>query len=278
MGDVLPGLADWKRRRTLRRVSGHLWTSDDPFDFDNKEPADYYRVYFEDQAGEPHARIVSLAGNTASIRLWNGEKFEGDEEVAVESLAAFPLRVVRSYHGIRIKYVSEAEFLLIDWWYPLFVRLREWLFQSTYQLTTRTRAERLDVLAAILDKRLNDNSFEYILENDTVTSEEVMVRMFGRRVLNHSDGGRISSRIDLILKSLVESGDVEQVNDHRFRPRGQAITTVSQAATDDRRHRTTTRLTVALVVLTAALVVTGLLAIDPARLLSWTSCFVPVAK
>ena len=85
----MAGFTDWKRRRALRRISGHLWISEDPFDFDNKEPPDYYRVYFEDGAGEPHARIVTLAGDAADIRLWNGEQFGGEDQVEVDTLAAF---------------------------------------------------------------------------------------------------------------------------------------------------------------------------------------------
>ena len=64
---------DWKRRRALRRASGHLWIAEDPFDLDNKAPPEYYRVYFENGEGEPHARIVALAGETADIRLWYGD-------------------------------------------------------------------------------------------------------------------------------------------------------------------------------------------------------------
>lgn len=274
-------MGNWRQRQTLRRVAGHLWNSPDLFDFENKAPTDYYRVVITDHEDKPYGRIVAIAGDTVDVTLFDeaAEEFQGEPAaVNVDDLEGRVLKVGRVYHDIRIRYVSEAEFLAKDWWYPLFVRVREWLFQSTYQISRSVRAERLDVLAAILDKRLNDNDYNYILGEDTMNSEQIMVKMFGRRVLNHSKGGRISSRIDLILKSLVESGDIEPVGEHQFRPLGQAITTISQAATDDRRHRTTTYLTVALVVLTAALVVTGLLAIDPARLLSWTSCFAPVAK
>lgn len=258
-------MGNWLKRQTLRRAARRLWNSPDLFDFENKAPADYYRVVITDHEDNPYARVVAIAADNVDVTLYDAEakEFQSDPvTVSVDDLEDRVLKVGRMYHDIRIRYVSEAEFLVMDWWYPLFVRLREWLLQSSYQVITPIRAERLVVLAAILDKRLNDNSFDYILENDTVTSEEVMVKMFGRRILNHSDGGRISSRIDLILDSLVESGDVERVGDHGFRPKGQAITTVSEAATDERRHRAITRLTVALAVV-------GLLAIDWERCLGW---------
>lgn len=224
-------MRNWLRRLTLRRVARNLWNSPDPFDFDNKEPADHYRVVIADREGNPYARIVTVAGSTLDVKLYNAEAEEYQEAAAItiDELGDSVLKVGRVYHGIRIRYVSEAEFILLDWWYPLFVRVREWLLQSTYQISRSVRAERLDVLAAVLDKRLNDNDYDYILGEDTMNSEQIMVKMFGRRVLNHSKGGRINSRIDLILKSLVESGDIEPVGEYQFRPLGQAITTVSQA-------------------------------------------------
>lgn len=263
------------RRRALKRVSGRLWTSTDPFDFDDNEPPDYYRVYFEDQDGEPHARVMKVKGNSLELRLWEKDKesFTEEVEVDLDTLAAMALRIRRKYFEIAVIYASEAEFLAMDWWYPFVGRLRERLLQGTYHAITPIRAERLSVLAAVLDKRLNDNDYEYILENDSVNSEQIMVKMFGQRVLRHRDGGRINSRIDLILKSLVESGDIEPVDEHSFRPRGQAITTISQAATDDRRHR-------AITWLTAALVIVGLLSVDWGRLVGWAeNCFVrPVER
>jgi hypothetical protein len=264
----------WTRRRALRRVADHLWNSPDPFDFDNKQPADYYRVVIADHEDNPYARIIKITGDTLDVKLWNGdaEEFQDEATIPVDSLEDYVLKVGRKYHKLGIRYASEAEFLLKDWWYPFAFGLREWLLQSSYQIVTSIRADRVEVLAAVLDKRLNDNSFDYVLGNDTVTSEGLMVKMFGRRVLNHSDGGRISSKIDLILKSLVESGDLEPVGEHAFRPRGQAITTISQAATEDRRHR-------AITWLTAALVFVGLLAVDWGRLLGWvTTCIAPLPK
>lgn len=252
----------WVRKLSLRRISNHLWDSPDPYDFDNKEPADYYRAYFTDQEDTPYARVMNCDGDSIGVRLWKGERFNEDAETNLENCLTWSLKVRRKYHEITVIYASEAEFLAKDWWHPHFARLRERVLQGTYQIITPIRAERLDVLAAILDTRLNDNDYNYIMEEDTISSEQIMVKMFGERVLRHREGGRISSRIDLILDSLVESGDVERMGDHTFRPRGQAITTVSQAATDDRRHRAITRLT-------AALVVVGILGVDWEKPLRW---------
>ena len=205
-------LQRFARHRALNRVAGHLWLSEDSFDFENKEPADYYRVYFMADENEPYARIAAVHGDAElDIKLWNGKAFDVAERVKSRTLAERPLDIRRKYYKLVVRYTSEVEFLFKDWWHPFAFRFKEWVLQSRYQMVTTIRAERLDVLKVVLDKRLSDNDYEYILENDTVNSEQIMVKLFGPRVLNHSEGGRISSRIDLILKSLVESGDIERV-------------------------------------------------------------------
>lgn len=261
----MAGLKDWKRRRALGRVAGHLWVSEGIFDFENKEPADYYRVYFMADETEPYARLIAVHGHELEIKLWEGEAFgEQQQRVQSQALAKYPLDIRRKYYELIVRYTGEGEFLFKDWWHPFVFRFKEWVLQSRYQIMTPIRAERLDVLKAVLDKRLNDNDYEYILENDTVNSQQVMVKLFGPRVLNHAEGGRISSRIDLILKSLVESGDIERAGDDSFRPLGRAITTVSQAETDDRRHRDTRRLTLAAIFFAA-------MAVDWGKIYGWIS-------
>lgn len=251
------------RRLSLRRVASHLWVTVDIFDFDNKEPVDYYRVYFMTDEKEPYARLIAVHGDTLEIKLWNGKSFEVAEQVSAQMLSKKTLDIRRKYNDIFVRYSSEIEFLLKDWWHPFAFRFKERVLQSRYEARTPIRAEMLDVLKVVLDKRLNDNDYEYIAENDMINSEQIMLKLFGPRVLNHSEGGRISSRMDLILTALVESGDIEKVGDYSFRPRAQAITTVSQAETDDRRHRDSRSLAV------AAIFFATVVAIPWGQLLGW---------
>jgi hypothetical protein len=95
--------------------------------------------------------------------------------------------------------------------------------------------------------------------------------MFGRRALNRADdGGMLFSRIELIIGSLVESGDVEIVGDagphtRAIRPRGKALTTIAQGATDERRHRDTSRLTWVLIFIGTLQVIAALMQIQSVR-------------
>ncbi len=260
--NILRRLSRWL---ALRRVASHLWVSEDIFDFENKEPADYYRVYFMANENEHSARVIAVHGSELDIILWEGEAVgEQQQRVQTQALAEHSLDITRKYYEHIVTYTGEVEFIFKDWWHPFVFRFKEWVLQSRYQIMTPIRAERLDVLKAVLDKRLNDNDYEYILKNDTLNSQQVMVKLFGPRVLHHAEGGRISSRIDLILKSLVESGDIESVGDDSFRPLGRAITTVSQAETDDRRHRDTRRLTLAAIFFAAV-------AVDWGKIYGWIS-------
>jgi hypothetical protein len=150
------------------------------------------------------------------------------------------------------------------------VQLRERLFQRAYERMNPIRAERLDVLRAILDQRLTDNGYHYILGEDTINSEQLAAKMFGRRALNREDGGRLFSRIDLILDSLLQSNDIEVVGHadlgtRSVRATGKSITTVSQADSEDRRHRDTKFMTCVLIGVGALQVIAAAMQIQAAR-------------
>ena len=262
------------KRRALRRISGDLWSACDPFDVENKAPADYYRAYFTDENDKPIAQIMKVDGAVMDVLWWSEENrgFQDEDTVELKTIIANQLRVRRKYYEIQVIYASEAEFFAKDWWYPFTWRLRERLFQRTYQIITPIRAERLSVLAILLDKRFGDNDYEYLFGGETMNTEQIVAQLFGQRVLRRPDVGRIYSRTDLILKSLVESGDIEELDEERFRPLGKAFTTISQAATDDRRHRDIT-------FLTGALVFVGVLGLDWESFFLWASnCFMFLSK
>ena len=129
------GLKDWKRRRALRRVTGHLWVSEDIFDFENKEPADYYRVYFMADETEPYARLIAVHGDELEIKLWEGEAFgEQQQRVQTQALAEHSLDIRRKYHNLIVRYSGEVEFLLKDWWHPFVFRFKEWSSRAATRL------------------------------------------------------------------------------------------------------------------------------------------------
>jgi hypothetical protein len=271
-GTTVNGFDRFIRDRCLNRVSGNLWISHEVFDWDDKEPRDYYRAYFEDAEGNPLSRLVQVHPDRLDVKLWDAEEKTFDQADVVERYLDRPLRIRRILKGeVQIRYDSEREFLLRDWWWPRTAQLRERLFQTAYERRTGIKTDRLKVLEAILNARLQDNDFNYVLGDDVINSEQLVVKMFGRRALNRKhDGGRLFSRIDLILESLLESGDLEAVGEggpgqRSVRPRGKAMATLSQASTEERRHRDTKLLTKALVMVGVLQVVAAAMQIQPVR-------------
>jgi hypothetical protein len=116
--------------RCLGRVAGLLWIAHDIFDWDDQEPKDYYRGYFEDADGKPLSRLVQVRPDGLDVRLWDAPTKTFVQEDIADRYLDRPLRLRRTLKNeIEVRYNSEREFLLKDWWWPRVVQLRKRLFQ-----------------------------------------------------------------------------------------------------------------------------------------------------
>ena len=83
-----------------------------------------------------------------------------------------------------------------------------------------------------------------------IDSLELMRKIHGHRISKHQDFDTAHAWLELILKSLIETGDIEKT-ESGYVVTGKSLTTIAQYEEENRRNKTQTRLNVILVFLTA---------------------------
>lgn len=191
--------------------------------------------------------------------LWFEQIGEEGEERTIEfnNLAQYDILIIHYYKELEIKFSSAIEFWLNS---ILYVHcLRYAVYRLSLLLLARknlARAKRLEILQLFHNKSMEDWNY-------AAGPESVMTEIYGPSWRRHPDSERLFRYYELVLKSLVESGDLES-NRHQYVMRPKALHTLFVAEEDERRHADNRKQQRYIIILTAVLAITGLMqAISP---------------
>lgn len=238
--------------------------------------ADFFSVLLSFPVTPPlEVLLDEINDSSIAGRAWNSDRFESECVLRNELLERENVSFQRYYGLHDIEYRSAASLLffeLIRW--PAIIALTERLTQFVFNLRTPVRSDRIQLLKALVDDCLTDAEMNhgFVRPQYRGASAARMIEvLYGRRMYSHPKFRRRHPEVQLMLESLIASGDAELV-DGRYRATGKAFWTILDLE-EDRRHSDTVAQNRRLAVFTFWLVIVGLLQVG-AALISFSSIVV----
>ena len=245
-------------RRYLKRVA--LW-----FALRRKPPV--RKDIFEDGPPNPNYFINYLRGKDGKRRfivqdmdkdgvsgLWFEEgKQEGEpRKLSNAELRQFMASFRQNYRGNWFEHKSPFWLLArLATFQPQRHRIWDKLAQGSFNRKPLVRADRMEVLRFFLDKTIKKPGY-------SVSQVSLMADMYSLRYLDHPDEKEAGEYYDLVLDSLVVSGDLIK-NGAAYSFHHKALATLHVYEQEEQRQREMTYQQRLLAYLTAALVFVGLL-------------------
>jgi len=218
--------------RSLRKAA--------PSRFAYRASNDFYTVVFESDNPAEGMLVDSITGNQISGRVWNGERYEIEAMMGLDEIDGPQLKVTRfygyeriSYEGVRDYWVSELLQIPFYYWLRTYVR------QKLYEVKTRFRHDRIDVLKSLVEHHLKEAADEtgilFVPEAKSII--QLITEVYGQRVVAHPSYKAESGRFRLIIDSLVETGEIVATKKHGFRLSAKALATIAEYEQVERRHK-----------------------------------------
>lgn len=212
---------------------------------------DCYSVYVTDSSGLYLADAVVDNGNKLKVKVWDEAKRTHDRSTLLDLQNLTVLNfTIHHYHGlVTHTYESPFDFLIheVTGLYKIQSKYALWRYAVPRLLHSKKKHKRPDrsrVLRAIIE----------LSENNHTQALDVMLilnNIYGMYAILHPQYPTLKQATLLVMRSLVESGDIEQVNQYECRIKGKALTTMELLqldATERRRTNVTMWLTVVLAI------------------------------
>ncbi|SBT11906.1 hypothetical protein [Vibrio celticus] len=213
---------------------------------------DCYVMYIRAKDDSWNILAESIDSTGVKGRQWSYDSYTEESHVDFEDINKANIEITHFYKTYDIQYFSLNDYLLkgVLPYYQLTIQFNK-TAQVFYNRKELTRSERMTTLELILEKTIDDREFG-------VTVYGLSSLLHSQRWYYHPDRKRNTNYNELLLESLVESGDLEKDNDV-YRLSRHALVSLSQHEQDDRKHKETLSQSKAMTKLTFALIFVGLI-------------------
>nr|AKN40969.1 hypothetical protein [Enterovibrio norvegicus] len=203
------------------------------------EKVDCYSIYVTDADGSYLASKVK--GQHLHVLQWDDKNRTHNKEklLPLESIESWNFEI-NHYHGlVTHNYKSARAFLLIDatGFYKFKSKLALWKYSIPKFIHSQKRLKRPTrkiALEAAIDLAKDNH-------NLTFDSYRLLNAMYGSYTILHPSFPTLKQGTHLVLKSLAESGELQEIDAYDFRIKGKALSTFEhlkeEQAKDDRSRR-----------------------------------------
>lgn len=183
--------------------------------------------------------VDSVQNSSITGRQWGGARYERECSLPIRYLSEAELEVRHYYRGITINYDGVSDFLFGEFTFLSFrAYFWETFSQVVFNSTTRFRHDRVDILRRLVNRHVAKSK-----DTDTFPGMPRGVSIVGLfhdiysvRVFGHPRFGIEAAQFELLVESLVSSGDMEQEGGvYTITP--QAVETIANYELQERRHR-----------------------------------------
>ncbi|MBO6806961.1 hypothetical protein [Thalassospira sp.] len=210
----------------------------------------YYATYLSED-GEHKFLIESLNRNGVE-GIWYDNDHEEIQHASIpnSTISHYDVDITQYYNELALRYSSASSFILghllqaarLSWF-------RQWATQTVYNLRTISRTDRVQVLKVLLDKKIEN-------PDQRINLIDLISMLHGERWVLRPDCEQIQNYYEIILSALEAREDVRRV-DFGYQLNDCAFNTIAEYEAEERKHRDTVTLQIAIVVLTLALVLVG---------------------
>lgn len=201
---------------------------------------DCYTVVVRGIDGCPFDVLVDgTTKNYIEGRTWEEDRYQANFLAIYEMLGSVEFSGRHFYRGYSFEYNSPFKFLIntllkIPQIIVLKNKFNQWIFNSK----TPNRTDRIELLKKLIDIRINNNSVEniYVSHDEGLGVIDIMIEIYGNRIIRHPEYNKILRQNKLILESLVTSKDIEESRNFNITVTGKAFTTIATYEEENRRH------------------------------------------
>jgi hypothetical protein len=205
-----------------------------------------------DTNGDPFFIATEFDDDVLRGVRWNGSSYADDYNVALADIGNYELRITHYYGLTTICYDSiyDLAFHYITRLFYLKIRIFRYL-EATHQYFFNKRKlitkKRMELLEFMMNDQLDrqHNGIEII---------DLMTKLYSMNWVLHPSADEQHRKLELYLDSLVESGELRNIN-HEYVVTGRAISTLERYEEEERRHSEAVKLQRKMVSLTILLVI-----------------------
>lgn len=203
-----------------------------------------------DRDGSPFFVATSYKDEKLHGLKWNGERYADDHSIEIADLEEGKLRVTHYYGLAEVAYSSIYDVAMNYLTKYVYVKIHLYrhissahqYFFNKKKLVTKKRMELLQfMMGDQLDR-----------EHDGISSLELMTKLYSINWVLHPSGDEQQGKLELYLESLVDSGELKNIN-HEYVVTGKAISTIEKYEEEERRHTEAVKLQKKMVSLTVLL-------------------------
>lgn len=204
----------------------------------------------------PFFRITAYRKNGVSGVWIDTSEERREASVPFSLMRDENFRVRHFVKGIRITYTGYEDFL----WgqltgYGLRQRISNLFAQYVFNISTKFRRDRIDLLKAMVEQDISHEDGDLSFNSRRKFSKFMtMGELYGYRIYAHPKFKSEDRRFELLIESLVQSGDLGEDGDS-IMVTGKAIETITKHEAEERRHHDTVRQSWLMILLT--LVIAG---------------------
>lgn len=220
------------------------------------ENVNCYIVYlFQDD--DPFLVVKKINSTTITGIQWNGDRFDNERIISLLEIKKYKIKITHYYGPYTTKYSSIWDFLAFGITkyevikcnlHKIFSRTSQFVFTKKKLATF----DRIEILRSVLDLYFSST-------HNGFSSLDIMTKLYTLNWVIHPQSEQQQHKLELFLKSFVESGELEIINGYEYSVNGKAITTLSEYEEQERKHSEAQRMQKQLVWLTGAIVWVGII-------------------
>jgi hypothetical protein len=223
-----------------------------PLDGPRLETRDYFTTHITHRATKTEHLILEKTEEEYSTLQFNDHGENNEVRVKKVNIEDYHIEIKHYYKNLEILFRNPIAFTIYQLLHVYQIRFFfHGIFIRLMGKIPFARAKRLQILQLLHDRLLEGNT-------KSIGPDTVLNLIYGRRWRHHPSIMPIYNYCELVLESLVESGDLKK-EQYGYKLSAHALTTLSKAEEDDRRHRDMRRLQSLMILLTAFLVIIGAL-------------------
>ena len=212
-----------------------------------------------DRDDKPYFVATGIDGNTLTGLKYDGQSYAGDHKLSITELDNGALNITHFYGLSEVSYNSIYK---LAWHYCtklvyLKIHIYRYIDSTSQYFFNKKKLvtkKRMDLLKFMMEDQLDR-------DHDGIKALSLMTKIYTMRMFLHPSWETQMKKLKLYLDSLVQSGELRQVNDE-YVVTGVAICTIERYEEEERRHSEAVKLQrrmfwIALIALLFAVVQTG---------------------
>lgn len=184
-------------------------------------------------------RILGTTTHAFIASYLSEERERTDCAIPFNSSKGMYLTIRYWYRGVELKYNSSIHYIWSMVTYEAWrIDIKNRFRQIYYNRSLKIRSDRTEILQVIVDEHLRRRSQDgaAALAEVRIDRLEVAQLLYGDGIWGHPRHPEILARLDLIIDSLVDSGDLS-ADQSRLIVKGKAIASIASRVEEDRRHK-----------------------------------------